>query len=72
VLYSSHVLEVVEKLCSKVMVLHRGKTVADAPIEELRNVVASHSLEDVFAQLVLRDDPVTTARDIAGVVTAGA
>jgi ABC-2 type transport system ATP-binding protein len=72
VLYSSHVLEVVEKLCSRVMVLHRGKAVADAPIEELRNVVASHSLEDVFAQLVLREDPVTTARDIAGVVTAGA
>ena len=69
VLYSSHVLEVVEKLCSKVMVLHRGRVVADAPIDELRNVVASHSLEDVFAQLVLRDDPVTTARDIATVVT---
>jgi ABC-2 type transport system ATP-binding protein len=72
VLYSSHVLEVVEKLCSKVMVLHRGKVVADAPIEELRSVVASKSLEEVFAQLVLREDPETTARDIATLVTTEA
>jgi ABC-2 type transport system ATP-binding protein len=72
VLYSSHVLEVVEKLCSKVMVLHRGKVVADASVDELRSVVASKSLEEVFAQLVLREDPQTTARDIATLVTAGA
>jgi ABC-2 type transport system ATP-binding protein len=67
IVYSSHVLELVEKLCSKVIVLHRGKVVADASVDELRGVVSSQSLEDVFAQL-LRDDPETTARDIAGVV----
>jgi ABC-2 type transport system ATP-binding protein len=69
VLYSSHVLEVVEKLCSKVMVLHRGKVVADASVDELRSVVASKSLEEVFAHLVLREDPETTAHDIATLVT---
>lgn len=69
VLYSSHVLEIVEKLCSSVIVLHKGKVVADAPVDELRSVVTSHSLEEVFSQLVLRDDPETTARDIAAVVT---
>ncbi len=72
VLYSSHVLEVVEKLCTKVIVLHRGKVVADASVDALRSVVASHSLEDVFAQLVLRNDPESTARDIADVVTSRA
>jgi ABC-2 type transport system ATP-binding protein len=70
ILYSSHVLEIVERLCSKVIVLHRGKVVADASVEELRGVVAKKSLEDVFAQLVLREDPETTARDIASVVTS--
>jgi ABC-2 type transport system ATP-binding protein len=68
ILYSSHVLELVERLCSKVIVLHRGKVVADASVEELRGVVTNQSLSDVFAQLVLRDDPETTARDIAAVV----
>jgi ABC-2 type transport system ATP-binding protein len=72
ILYSSHVLELVEKLCSKVIVLHRGKVVADASVDELRGVVANQSLEDVFAQLVLRDDPETTANDIAAVVRARA
>jgi ABC-2 type transport system ATP-binding protein len=70
ILYSSHVLELVEKLCSKVIVLHRGKVVANASVEELRGVVAHKSLEDVFAELVMRDDPETTARDIARIVTA--
>jgi ABC-2 type transport system ATP-binding protein len=72
ILYSSHVLEMVEKLCSKVIVLHRGKVVADASVEKLRGVVAHKSLEDVFAELVMRDDPETTARDIASVVTTHA
>jgi ABC-2 type transport system ATP-binding protein len=70
ILYSSHVLEIVEKLCTNVIVLHRGKVVADASVEQLRNVVASHSLEEVFAQLVMRDDPETVARDITRVVTS--
>jgi ABC-2 type transport system ATP-binding protein len=72
ILYSSHILELVEKLCSKVIVLHRGKVVADASVAELRGVVTSQSLEDVFAQLVMRDDPEATARDIAELVAARA
>jgi ABC-2 type transport system ATP-binding protein len=70
ILYSSHVLEVVEKLCNHVIVLHRGRVVANAAVDDLRKVVASQSLEEVFAQLVLREDPERTARDIASVVTA--
>jgi ABC-2 type transport system ATP-binding protein len=68
VLYSSHVLELVEKLCDRVVVLHRGRVVADDSVAALRQLMTSRSLEDVFAQLVLRDDPERTARDIAEVV----
>jgi ABC-type Na+ transport system ATPase subunit NatA len=63
---------VVEKLCNHVIVLHRGHVVANASVDELRSVVSSHSLEDVFSQLVLREDPERTAHDIAAVVTARA
>jgi ABC-2 type transport system ATP-binding protein len=69
VLYSSHVLEIVEKLCSRVIVLHRGRVVADDSVAALRHLQASGSLEDVFGQLVLREDPRQTASDIADVVT---
>jgi ABC-2 type transport system ATP-binding protein len=65
VMYSSHVLEVVERLCTSVMVLHRGRIVAHDSVERLRTLMASDTLEDVFAQLVLRDDPARVARDIA-------
>jgi len=68
ILYSSHVLELVEKLCDRVIVLHRGRIVADDSVANLENLMTSHSLEEVFAQLVLRDDPERTARDIADVV----
>jgi ABC-2 type transport system ATP-binding protein len=68
ILYSSHVLEVVEKLCSRVIVLHRGRVVADDSVEHLRGLMARDSLEEVFAQLVVREDPERVARDIADLV----
>jgi ABC-2 type transport system ATP-binding protein len=72
ILYSSHVLELVEKLCDRVIVLHRGRVVADDSVGRLRQIMTSASLEEVFAQLVLRDDPERTARDIADVVAGHA
>jgi ABC-2 type transport system ATP-binding protein len=67
VLYSSHVLEIVEKVCTKVIVLHRGRVVADDSVSRLRELLARDSLEEVFKELVLRIDPESTARDIAGI-----
>jgi len=68
ILYSSHVLEVVEKLCSKVIVLYQGRVVADDSVERLRDVMALASLEEVFSQLVEQRDPEGTAKDIVSVV----
>ena len=48
VLYSSHVLDLVEKVCDRVVVIHRGQVVADDAIDNLRRLMASPSLEDVF------------------------
>ena len=65
ILYSSHILEVVEKVCDRILVLHKGNVVADDSIDHLRTVLASSNLEGVFAQLVIRDDPEQLARDLA-------
>jgi ABC-2 type transport system ATP-binding protein len=67
VLYCSHILEVVEKVCSKVIVLHRGRVVADDSVIHLRELMSRDSLEAVFRELVLRVDPETVARDLAAV-----
>ncbi len=68
VLYSSHVLELVEKACDRVVVIHRGHVVADDTVEALQRLMSRGSLEEVFSQLVLRADPERTAADIADVV----
>jgi ABC-2 type transport system ATP-binding protein len=69
VLYSSHILDVVEKMCTRVVVLHRGRVVADDSVDRLRAVMASRSLEQVVEQLVLADDPERTAHEIADVAS---
>ncbi len=68
ILYSSHVLEVVEKVCSSVIILHKGRVVADDSVEGLRGLMNLPSLEEVFAQLVMQEDTERIARDIAEVV----
>lgn len=69
ILYSSHVLDYVERLCAEVVVLHQGKIVAEGPVKQLRAMMQSESsLEDIIAQLVTTFDPGGTARDIADVV----
>jgi ABC-2 type transport system ATP-binding protein len=71
ILYTSHILDIVERLCTRVVVLHEGRVVADDSVHQLRTLLASGSLEEVFAHLVLRQDPERIARDIADVVTVG-
>jgi len=67
ILYSSHILEVVEKVCDRVIVLHKGAVVADDSIASLRMLLERNSLEEVFKQLVIREDPEVMARDLADV-----
>lgn len=65
VLFSSHVLEIVEKVCNRVVILHKGRAVANDSIDRLRDLMAVPTLEDIFAQLVTECDPDSTARRIA-------
>jgi ABC-2 type transport system ATP-binding protein len=69
ILYSSHVMDSVEKICSRVLVLHKGRVVADDSVERLRSLKEGGTLEEVFTELVLRDDPEQTALEIVGVLT---
>jgi len=69
ILYSSHVLDYVERLCPEVVVLHRGNIVAEGPVTQLRAMMEREStLEDVITQLVTTIEPERTARDIADVI----
>ena len=48
IFFSTHVLEVAEKLCHKVAIIKNGKLVATGPMEEVRG---NASLEEVFLEL---------------------
>jgi ABC-2 type transport system ATP-binding protein len=47
---TSHVLEVVERLCQRVAIIHEGKIVTEGTLDELR--AGSETLEDVFVRVV--------------------
>jgi ABC-2 type transport system ATP-binding protein len=68
ILYSSHVLEVVEKICTQVMILRKGHVVANDSVENLRSLMQLGSLEDIFSELVLEQDIDTTANAIVDVM----
>jgi len=68
IIYSSHVLEVVEKLCSRVIILHEGRVVADDSVSNLRNLMSLPSLERIFTQLVVPEDTEAIARQVVEVM----
>ena len=68
ILFSSHVLEVVEKVCSRVVILHKGQVVANDSIDHLRDLMALPTLEDIFSQLATERDPDEAALEIAEVI----
>ena len=70
VLFSSHELETVERVCSHVVILHRGKVVADDLIERLRTLMAAPTLEEIFSQLTIEQDSEAISREIADLIHA--
>jgi ABC-2 type transport system ATP-binding protein len=68
VLLSSHELETVERVCTRVVILHRAKVVADDSIERLRTLMALPTLEDIFSQLAVEHDPVSISREIVDLI----
>ena len=51
VLYSSHVLDVVERVCNRVLIIHQGNLIADGTLDSLKDQTRGSTLEEVFRQL---------------------
>jgi ABC-2 type transport system ATP-binding protein len=64
ILYISHVLEVVEKVCAQVVIIYKGRIQAADSVERLRDLMNAPSLEEIFSQLVEQRDLEAVARDI--------
>ena len=51
VFFSTHVLEVAEKLCDKVVIIKKGKKLYDGTLEQLEKKNKDKNLEDIFLEL---------------------
>ena len=69
VFYCSHVLEVVEKVCSDVLILRKGIVIAQDSVANIGKIIGE-SLENTFLHLVDDVDTMRVARDIVGVMKA--
>lgn len=72
IFFSSHGMDEVEKICSRVLILHQGSIVAHDSVRNLRQLLAAPSLEEVFRQLVIKEEPREVAGAIADVIRGGA
>jgi ABC-2 type transport system ATP-binding protein len=68
IFYCSHVLEVVEKVCSRLLILRKGQVIASGGTQEVRQRIGQDSLENTFLQLVEDRNLSQIANDIVDAV----
>ena len=70
VFYCSHILEVVEKVCSQLLILRKGQVIAYGSTEEVRQRIGQSSLERIFLELVEDTDVTQVANEIVDVAVS--
>jgi ABC-2 type transport system ATP-binding protein len=67
VLYTSHQLDVVERVCDRMAIVAQGELVALGTLDELRaRSGRDGTLEEVFRAVTRAEDPVEKARQVLG------
>jgi sodium transport system ATP-binding protein len=56
ILFSTHIMREAEKLCDRIAIIHRGKVLAEGPLDELRDRHHERDLEELFFQLISHHD----------------
>lgn len=70
IFYCSHVLEVVEQVCSHLLILRKGTVLACDTAQAIQNRIEDSSLETTFMQLVEEVDTHQVTRDIITAIEA--
>ena len=71
IFYCSHILEVVENLCDRVIIINQGRIVADGSVHDLKSMTQQASLEGVFSQLTSEEDTTALAQALSRKITSG-
>ena len=51
IFFSTHILEIAQTMCDRVIIINKGRIVADAQVSEMRRMRGDQSLEDIFLEL---------------------
>lgn len=70
IVYSSHELDTIEKVSTRVVILSHGRLRANDSAEHLRTLLQLPTLENVFQQLTAHDDPAQVAARLMSVIQA--
>jgi len=70
IFFCSHVLEVVEKICSQLIIIRKGQVIAYGRTSEVVQSIGQSTLEGTFLQLTEGRDVAQVASDIVDVVVA--
>jgi len=68
IFYSSHIMDVVEKVSDRILLLNEGQIVADGSFEELKNNQKEGSLEEIFNQLTGFNEHTKIAKEFVSLV----
>jgi len=64
ILFCSHILEVVERMCTRIVIINGGRQVASGTTAEIRDSTGSASLEEAFGKLTGVRDVGETAAEL--------
>jgi ABC-2 type transport system ATP-binding protein len=70
VLFSSHELDTVERVSSRVVILHKGRVVANDSIEHLRSLMSLPTLEGIFSQLAVEQNTEAVTQEMMELIEA--
>jgi ABC-2 type transport system ATP-binding protein len=69
IVYCSHILDVVERMCERVVIIHEGRIVADGTVAALEAQTGEPSLERVFNKLTATENLLARAEEFARVLS---
>jgi ABC-2 type transport system ATP-binding protein len=69
IVYCSHVLDVVERMCERVVIIHTGKVLEDGRVPEILQRTQTTSLEQAFNRLTSTQNLLQRAEDMARTLT---
>jgi ABC-2 type transport system ATP-binding protein len=69
IVYCSHLLDVVERMCERVIIIHEGRIVADGTVPELLQRTGAASLERAFNTLTATENLLARAEEFARVLS---